>query len=302
MNPAAITTQNCSKKFRGILAVNNLSLTIEPGIVYGLAGNNGAGKTTTIKMMLGLLRPNSGDISIFGLNPWRDRVAIMKRIGYVSENREMYDWMTVSEILWFNGQFYDTWDDAFVQQTMKTLELDPKKKIKHLSRGMRAKLALLLAMGHKPDLLILDEPSSGLDPVVRREILEQVITLIQSEGRTVFFSSHQIDEIERVADRVGILCEGTLMRDEPLDSIKETSKRIRVAWDGEVPSASHFQDVQRIDQSGREEAYFTTSFRNDLLAQFRALNPASLEVESLSLEEIVVETIRAQKRQAHVSA
>lgn len=302
MNPNAVVIQNCTKLFRNQFAVNNLSLTVKPGTIYGLVGDNGAGKTTTIKMMLGLLPPNHGSISVLGLNPEKDRVELMKRIGYVSENREMYDWMTISEILWFNAQFYSNWDDALVQETLKSMDLNPKQKIKHLSRGMRAKVALLLAMGHKPDLLILDEPSSGLDPLVRREILEQIVSIIQSEGRTVFFSSHQIDEVERVADQVGILCEGNLIRDESLDSLKNSTRRIRVAWDGETPDPNQFKNVLCIDQSGREEAYFTSSYSEEALQQFRALNPASLEVESLSLEEIVVETIRMQKKTAKAIA
>ncbi|MGC9328978.1 MAG: hypothetical protein ACP5I1_15185, partial [Candidatus Hinthialibacter sp.] len=131
--------------------------------------------------------------------------------------------------------------------------------------------------------------------LVRREILEHIITLIQSEGRTVFLSSHLIDEVERIADRVGILCEGDMMRDEPLDAIKETTKRIRVAWNGDMPDPNQFKNVRRTDQSGREEAYFTSCFNDQLLEQFRERRPASLEVEALGLEEIVVETIRAQK-------
>ncbi|MBN2328516.1 MAG: ABC transporter ATP-binding protein [Candidatus Omnitrophica bacterium] len=295
MNPAAIELKNCTKTFRGKIAVHDLSLTVEPGTVYGLVGDNGAGKTTTIKMLLGLLPPSRGSVSVLGCDPQKDHVEIMKRTGYVSENRELYDWMTVSEILWFNAQFYSTWDNDLVQRTMRSMELNPKQKIKHLSRGMRAKVAMLLAMGHKPDLLILDEPSSGLDPLVRREILEHIIAIIQSEGRTVFLSSHLIDEVERIADRVGILCDGDMMRDESLDAIKETSKRIRVAWNGDMPDPGQFKNVRRIDQSGREEAYFTQCFNDNVLDQFRERHPASLEVEALGLEEIVVETIRAQK-------
>ncbi len=298
MNPIAISIQNCTKKFRGKKAVDNLSLNVEPGTVYGLVGNNGAGKTTTIKMLLGLLHPNQGQVLIFGLQPEKDTVEIMKRIGYVSENRELYEWMTLCEILWFNSQFYETWDKELVQKTLVSLDLNPAIKIKHLSRGSRAKVAMLLAIGHRPDLLILDEPSSGLDPLVRRELLEQMIALIQNEGRTVFFSSHQIDEVERVADRVGILCEGSLLRDEPLETLKETTKRIRVSWNGEIPDTQAFHHVSRIDRDGREEAYFTQSYQDEILTQFRECNPASLEVETLSLEEIVVETIRAHKRQS----
>ncbi len=301
MNPAAIEIKNCTKCFRRTAVVKDLCLSVEPGTVYGLAGDNGAGKTTTIKMMLGMLRANSGSIRVLGFDPWDNGVELKKNIGYVSENRELYDWMTVTEIIWFNSQFYETWDETLAAETLKSMELDPKKKIKQLSRGMRAKVCLMLALSHRPDLLILDEASSGLDPLVRREILEHIITLIQSEGRTVFFSSHQIDEVERVSDRVGILCEGDLLRDESLDDIKATSKIIRVAWNSDMPDHTKFENVTCIEESGREKAYFTDSFSDELLQQFKQLNPAMIDVQDLKLEEIVVETIRAQKKRRTAS-
>lgn len=297
MNGSAIFLDQCTKVFRRCVAVHNLSLSVETGQVYGLVGDNGAGKTTTIKMMLGLLHPHPGQVKVLGYDPWVNGVEMKKRIGYVSEGREMYPWMRVSEILWFQSQFYETWDQEMVEQNLKTMELPPKEKIKNLSRGMRAKLALLLAMGHRPDLLILDEPSSGLDPIVRREILEQIISIIQSEGRTVFFSSHLLDEVERVADRVGILCRGQLLRDDPLDTLKQKVKRIRVVWDGEIPRHETFKQVRFLEGTGREEAFFVENFEENLLEQFRAHNPKSLDVESLSLEEIFVQTVRSAKAQ-----
>ncbi len=296
MNQLAINIQHCSKLFRRKCAVHDLSLEIEPGKVYGLAGDNGAGKTTTIKMMLGLQRPNEGHISILGYDPAWETVRLKRMIGYVSENREMWQWMKIHEIIWFTKQFYPEWDDQLVETTRDTMNLDPEAKIKHLSRGERAKLALLLAIGHRPPLLILDEPSSGLDPIVRREILEQVVSLIQSEGRTVFFSSHLLDEVERVADDVGIMHNGRLLRNQSLISLKDSAKRIRVTWNGDIPEREQLQAVNWIEGTGREESYFTGEFEDGVLEQFRAYKPIDLQVEPMSLEEIFVETVRSARR------
>ncbi|MBI1390046.1 MAG: ATP-binding cassette domain-containing protein [bacterium] len=296
MNQPAIDIQHCTKVFHSKVAVHDLTLDVEPGKIYGLAGDNGAGKTTTIKMMLGLQTPTEGRVSVLGYNPVREGVRMKRLIGYVSENREMWGWMKIHEIIWFTKQFYLEWDDALVEESRRQMNLDPDAKIKHLSRGERAKLALLLAIGHRPPLLILDEPSSGLDPMVRREILEQVVTLIQSEGRTVFFSSHLLDEVERVADNVGIMHNGRLLRNQTLDSLKESVKRIRVTWNGEMPEREQLQNVRWIEGAGREETYFTGDFSDDLLEQFRAYHPRQLDVESMSLEEIFVETVREARR------
>jgi ABC-2 type transport system ATP-binding protein len=298
MKPPVISILECTKLYRKKVAVNNISLHVEPGKVYGLVGDNGAGKTTTIKMMLGMLPPTSGTVRVFGLNPIQDGVAIKKRIGYVSENREMYEWMIVSEIIWFVKQFYDNWNDSLVEKLLLQMELPPKHKIKHLSRGMRAKLALLLAMGHEPDLLILDEPSSGLDPLVRREILEHIITLIQSEGRTVFFSSHLLDEVERVADHVGIVCQGHLLVDMPLEQLKDKMKRIRVAWDNEAPDIQGLAVIDTLESTGRETAYIADNYSDDILVQFKELKPRSVDVEPLSLEEIFVHSVQNAKKKA----
>jgi len=296
MSAKAIEIQHCSKVFRNKVAVHDLSLEVNTGQVYGLAGDNGAGKTTTIKMMLGLQRPSEGAMRILGYDPWRDSTRMKRRIGYLSEGREMWGWMKVREIIWFTKQFYPEWDDDLAENTRKDMDLDPDAKIKHLSRGERAKLGLLLAIGHRPPLLILDEPSSGLDPLVRREILEHVIGLIQSEGRTVFFSSHLLDEVERVADNVGILHNGHLLRNLPLQELKDSVKRIRVVWNGTIPERDRLQRVHFMEGTGREETYFADDYQDDLLDQFRSFNPKSLEVETLSFEEIFVETIRAAKK------
>ena len=161
--------------------------------MYGLVGQNGAGKTTLIKHILGLLTPQTGTVRVFGLDPIADTVEVLGRIGYLSENRDLPGWMRVDELLRYTAAFYPKWDFAYAEELRKQLGLEPHAKIKSLSMGQKAKTALLIAQAHRPELLVLDEPSASLDPVARRDILEAIIRIVAQEGRTVFFSSHLLD-------------------------------------------------------------------------------------------------------------
>jgi ABC-2 type transport system ATP-binding protein len=196
----AIETVELTKRFGKQFAVDHLTMRVPEGSVFAFLGRNGAGKTTTIRIMLDLLDRTSGEARILGLDCVRESLEIKRRIGYVAEGQKMYDWMKVDEIIWFCKGFYPNWDDAFAAELKDKLELSGEKKVGELSRGTQAKLALLLAMSYHPELLILDEPTAGLDVVVRRDFLEGVIELIQEQGRTVFFSSHIVHEVERAAE------------------------------------------------------------------------------------------------------
>ena len=169
MNGTAIATEGLTHRFGKLTAVDDLHLEVPAGTVCGFLGRNGAGKTTTIQILMNLLRPTAGTTEVLGLDPAADSLALRRQVGYVAENRVMYGWMKVREIVWFTGQFYETWNQARVDGLISRFGLDPEQKVKHLSRGMNAQLALALALGHEPRLLILDEPASGLDVVVRRD-------------------------------------------------------------------------------------------------------------------------------------
>ena len=201
------------------------------GAVYGLVGANGAGKTTLIKHILGLLRAESGSVRVFGLDPVADPVGVLSRIGYLSEENDVPGWMRVEELIRYTRAFYPSWNDAYAEELRQTFALDPSAKIKSLSKGQKARVGLLIALAHRPALLVLDEPSSGLDPIVRRDILGAVIRTIADEGRTVLFSSHLLDEVEEVADHVTMINKGSIVLSAPLDEIKQ-SHRV----DGRVPS------------------------------------------------------------------
>lgn len=222
---AAITIDNASKFYRDQVALDGLSLEVPEGSVFGLLGENGAGKTTTLQILLGLIKADSGSARVLGLDPARDGLEIRRRVGYVPELPALYDWMTVAEIGWFAAGFHPepgVGTSAFQTRYVDLIQgfdLPAKRKIKALSKGMRAKVSLSLALASAPPLLILDEPTSGLDTMVRREFLESMVDLA-SVGRTVLLSSHQIAEVERVASHVAFLHKGKLLLTETLEDLK----------------------------------------------------------------------------------
>lgn len=220
MNEPVINVTGLTRRFGAKAALDSVSVSLPRGAVYGLVGANGAGKTTLIKHILGLLRAESGSVRVFGLDPVADPVAVLSRIGYLSEENDLPGWMQVDELLRYSRAFYPGWDDAYAEELRSAFALEPAAKIKTLSKGQKARAGLLIALAYRPELLVLDEPSSGLDPLVRRDILGAVIRTIADEGRTVLFSSHLLEEVEQVADHVTMISRGTIVLSAPLDVIK----------------------------------------------------------------------------------
>src|SRR5438552_4656894 len=203
------------------------------GAVYGLVGENGAGKTTLIKHILGLLRAQSGSVRVFGLDPVADPVGVLSRIGYLSEENDLPGWMRVEELIRYSRAFYPAWDDEYAEELRKAFALDLTAKIKSLSKGQKARMGLLIALAYRPELLLLDEPSSGLDPIVRRDILGAIVRTIADEGRTVLFSSHLLDEVERISDRVAMLKGGHILFTGEMDEIKQVHHRLTLRFGDE---------------------------------------------------------------------
>ena len=284
----AIETAGLTKRFGRNAAVDNLTLEVPRGSVFAFLGRNGAGKTTTIRILLDLLDRTSGEARILGLDCVRDALEIKKRTGYVAEAQRMYDWMTVDETIWFCKGFYPDWDDAFADELKKKLELPGGSRVGAMSRGTQAKLALLLAMAYRPELLILDEPTAGLDVVVRRNFLEGVIDLIQEEGRTVFFSSHIVHEVERVADWVGLIDHGRMIWCSRMEELKASVKRLVLSFDSSPGSFAAISDVVSTEAAGRQVAVTVKSFSENTLAQAKTMGPSDIDVQELSLEEIFV--------------
>jgi len=226
-----IAVSGLTRRFGAKTALSSVTMTVPRGGVYGLVGANGAGKTTLIKHILGLLRAESGSVRAFDRDPVADPTAVLSRIGYLSEENDLPGWMRVDELMRYSRAFYPGWDDAYAEELRQTFALDPAAKVKALSKGQKARAGLLVALAYRPELLVLDEPSSGLDPIVRRDIVGAIIRTIADEGRTVLFSSHLLEEVEQVADHVTMIREGRIVLDAPLQEIKE-SHRV----DGRLPS------------------------------------------------------------------
>ena len=262
------------------------------GGVFGLIGGNGAGKTTLIKHILGMLKAQTGTVQVFGLDPVQNPVGTLGRIGYLSEDRDLPNWMRVGELLRYTQAFYPTWDEAYAEELRQAFDLDAKARIKTLSRGQRARTGLLVALAHRPELLVLDEPSSGLDPVVRRDILGAIIRTIADEGRTVFFSSHLLDEIERVADRVAIIHEGRVMLASSMDEIKDTHRRVTLRFGQPVAQAPSLVGSLSCAGEGVEWTYVCSGESEQLRRAAEAIGGTVVGDAALSLEEVFVSRIQ----------
>jgi len=250
--PRVVVTSHLTRRFDSKTALEDVSLNVPRGSVFGLVGENGAGKSTLIKHILGLWRAQSGEVRVFGLDPVREPVSVLARIGYLSEQPELPEWMTVGEFIRYTGAFYPSWDPEYAEQLRQQFGLDLQKRVRVLSKGQRAKLGLLAAQAHRPELLLLDEPSSGLDPIVRNDILAAVIRTVADEGRTVFFSSHLLDEIERVADHIAMLHQGKLVLCAPLDEIKMQYRRLLLHFDAPQIKPPAIPGAVTVNGSGRE--------------------------------------------------
>ncbi len=237
MSDPIIKIQNLSRQFGPQHALNDICLSIKPGYVYGLIGRNGAGKTTLIKHLLGLYQAQTGWVRVFGKDPVLDPVGVLSQIGYLSEDRDLPPWMRVDELLRYTAAFYPNWDWDYALELLTTFQLDARKKIGQLSRGGKAQAGLIAAVAHRPRLLLLDEPSSGLDPLVRKDILNAIVKAVSDDGRTVIFSSHLLDEIEMMSDYLLVLQNGKLTIEGELDEIKLRHHSLTVRWKNQLDPA-----------------------------------------------------------------
>jgi ABC-2 type transport system ATP-binding protein len=293
-DPLIIETVDLRKRYGHTEALRGLSFQVPKGSICGFLGRNGAGKTTTIKVLLGMTRPTSGQARVFGLSPEmpEDSVQIRHRAGFVSEDKDLYDYMTVAEIVRFTAAFYPQWRRDLEQRYVRMFELAGDTKVKTLSRGMRTKLALLLALCRGSDLLVLDEPTSGLDPAAIEEVLQTLVSHVASEEMTVFFSSHQIAEVEQVADRIVIVDRGRAMVTGALDDLRDLYRRIQLIFDGDAPQASfRANGIVRTRCEGRVLMILSSAGVEQILDEARALNPASVNITPVTLKEMFLETV-----------
>jgi ABC-2 type transport system ATP-binding protein len=291
-SPPIIEIAGVTRQFGTKTALDAVSLTVPRCGVFGLIGGNGAGKTTLIKHILGLLKAQRGTVRVFGLDPVQDPVGTLGRIGYLSEDRDLPDWMRVGELMRYTQAFFPNWDEKFAEELRESFDLDAKARVKTLSRGQRARAGLLVALAHRPDLLVLDEPSSGLDPVVRRDILGAIIRTIADEGRTVLFSSHLLDEVERVADRVAIIHEGRILLTASMDEIKEQHRRVTLRFGQSVERPPSLVGMLSMEGHGAEWTYVCSSESGPLRHAAEALGATVVDDAALTLDEIFVSRIR----------
>ncbi len=288
---SVITAQNLRMRFRRCKALDGVDLDIRPGNVFALLGENGAGKTTMIRILTGYLKPSGGSCRVGGIDPSRDPQAVRRQIGYVSDAPALYDWMTVNQIGGFAASFYDAKFLPRYEESIRRYDVPVDRKIKHLSKGQRAKVALSLALAHDPALLIMDEPTSGLDPKVRRNFLESMIDRAAT-GRTVFLSSHQISEVERVADTIAIMHQGRLKLVSPLAELRESIWEVII--DVEDPFRAMLmlpQPAKVLSESteARQHQLFVRGFDPEMASVIRE-TPGVIDVRFrvATLEEIFV--------------
>jgi ABC-2 type transport system ATP-binding protein len=288
LSPPVVDIRRLTRRFGAATALDDVTLTIRRGGVFGLIGENGAGKTTLIKHMLGMLKAQSGNVRVFGLDPVENPVGTLGRIGYLSEDRDLPDWMRVGELMRYTQAFFPTWDEAYAEELRETFDLAGDAKIKNLSRGQRARAGLLAALAHRPELLVLDEPSSGLDPVVRRDILGAIIRTIAEEGRTVLFSSHLLDEVERVADQVAIIHRGRILLTATMDEIKETHRRVTLRFGEPLDQPPALVGTLSCAGHGAEWTYICNGESQQLRRAAEAIGATVVGDAAMSLDEIFV--------------
>src|SRR5437762_3184651 len=290
-----ISINGLSRRFKSKLALDAVSLNVESGQVFGLVGANGAGKTTLINHVLGLLKAESGCVRVFGRDPVADPVAVLSRVGFLSEDRDLPSWMRVDELIRYTRAFHTGWDAAYAERLREQFQLDPGARIKHLSRGEMAKAGLLVALAHRPELLVLDEPSSGLDPVVRREMLEAIVRTVADEGRTVFFSSHLLDEIELVSDRVAMMACGRIVLQGRLDEILEAHFRLTLRFPTPPPAPPKLADALHTTGSGLEWTVLCNGARAELAAGVVRLGARIVDETAASLDEIFLARVGRER-------
>ena len=285
---AVVSVANLSRQFGAKLVLNDISLHVPRGGVFGLVGENGAGKTTLIKHILGLLRAEQGVVRVFGLDPVAEPVRVLGRIGYLSEQPDLPGWMRMEELMRYTQAFHPNWDADYAEKLRAQFGLNPTARLHTLSKGQRAKAGLLAAQAHRPDLLLLDEPSSGLDPLVRRDILEAVIRTVADEGRTVFFSSHLLEEIERVSDHVAMLHHGRLVFCGLLDYIKAHYRRIILRFATAQAKPPEVPGALSVTGAGREWAVVCRRGPDEHFIGAANLGASVVDEHRTSLSEIFV--------------
>ena len=287
----AIATRGLVKRYRSIDAVNGLNLSVPKGAIYTLVGRNGSGKTTTIRMLLDLARPDSGTAHVLGMDSHAERTKVLERVGYVSDRPLLGGW-TGEQLVRFNRGFYPRWSDELAARYVRVFDIPMKQRFRNLSRGNQTKMWLLLALAQQPDVLILDEPTAGLDPVVTDQLLRVLVEDVAAEGRTVFMSSHHLSEVERIADWVGMIDKGKLLLEAPMEELRAKFRRIQVAGVAETAPAA----AMRVRRSGGSTEYVVRDGAEEFVDSLEREGATVLQSSPMNLSEIFLECLDAESK------
>jgi len=292
-----IETIDLRKTYDGVEALRGLTLSVPAGSICGFLGRTGAGKTTTIKILLGMARPTAGRATVFGLpvgSPTAS-VDIRRRTGFVGDDKGLYDGMTVRGMIRHTASFYPQWSRELEEKYLRRFELGAERGIKTLSRGMRTKLALLLALCRGADLLVLDEPTTGLDPAATEDVLQALVGHAAERATTVFFSSHQLADVEQIADHVTIIDRGRVAVAGGLDDLRQNYRRIQLVFEGDAPAYTfQTKGVERVKRAGRVMTVLSSAGIDGVLGEARQLSPVSTDSAPVTLKDIFLDTVAVE--------
>ncbi len=292
MSASMIECLNVQKGFGKKAILNGLSLSVPKGSVFGLLGKNGAGKTTLIKLLVGLIKAEAGSISVLGESPWRFSEGVKERFGYVPQREKLYPWLTIRQLINYAGSFYHHWNTILVDELIRQWKLNEGEKIGVLSEGEAQKVAIILALAHEPELLILDEPVASLDPLARREFLKTILHSVADRQCTVFFSTHITSDLERVADRVALINDGAVTFCGELDELKDQVKRVRIMSANVSAEYIKSDGVLACDQTEGGVVLTVKDEGGMIVREFQQQFGPAVQVEHLNLEEIFLELSR----------
>jgi len=280
--------KNLSKSFGRKKVLENFNMTLDKGKVHGLIGKNGEGKTTLIRMIMGIIPSDKGEIFYKDKKIKFKDTSYKKEIGYIPEESFFYSWMTIKELLSLNSSFYPQWNSQKADEYIERFSLNKKTRIRNLSRGMKLKLGLIIALVSEPELLILDDPTSGIDVPTRQDFLKDIIRELCEAGTTILFSTHLVHELERIVEHLSILHGGHLILDENYQKIKDSIKRVRMTFENSIPEKIEIEGILREQKKGNRRELIIYPWDEEKERKIEELSPAHWDIEPLTLEEVFV--------------